>query len=93
MSKYKIIEVLACNSEDEFVRRYWYNTPEKKIYEIWNFKKSKFLFWTSEDWEFVDYYHGIEDAKDRILRLKGQHPEQLKRKELKKEKPKVVYEE
>lgn len=93
MSKYKIIEVLACNSSDEFVRRYWYDTPEKKIYEVWKFNKSRFLFWTSEEWLLVDNYHTIKDAKDKILRLKGEHPEQLKRKELQKEQPKVVYEE
>lgn len=93
MSKYKIIEVLACNSNDEFVRRYWYNSPEKKIYEVWKFKKSRFLFWISEHCEFVDYYQNLDFAKDAILTLKGEHPEQIKRKELQKQQPKVVHEE
>lgn len=96
MSKYKIIETIAINATEKFIRdyvAYRNNTPSMEIYEVWEFKESRLLFWKSAEWRYVDRAFTLKEAKNKIFKLKGKHPDDFKLEELRKEQPKVVYEE
>lgn len=90
---YKIIETVAANATCKWTRNHYSHQPDKRIFEVWKMEKTKFLRFKSEEWVYEECYYSLNDAKDKILYLKGSHPSQLRRKAAKKIPSIVVYEE
>lgn len=92
--KYRIIKTFVCNYSDHFDREFISRMvgEDSVVYEVHKLEK-KGLFFKKEVWVYINCYTSLERAKEAVLKMKGEHPDQLKIKELKNQLPEVVYKE
>lgn len=84
MAKYRIVKTIMAKHPNEFLRSYYFDLASKPIFVV---EKKTWFGWNYIDWEYTQY-----EADDCILRLKGEHPDQIALRKLLEHEDEVVKE-